>query len=386
MLLGFKTELKLNNKQRTMLAQHAGVARHAYNWGLGLTKQILLHNRDNPEERIKFPSAIDLHKWLVAMVKPANPWYYQSSKCAPQFVLRHLRAAWDDCFKKKKKRTAHGEVSSPCGRSKQPPRFKKKGRNDSFTLDGTIKVVGHSKIQVPKIGVLRTYERLPHGYQPKNVTISRQADSWYVSFKVEIEPQNTPKTVDVVGVDLGVKTLAYLSTGIVFEGAKSYRKYEKKLAKLQWRNRNKVIGSANWKKAQIKIARLHRRIANIRKDTLHKLTTYLAKNHSEIVIEDLNVSGMLKNGRLAKAIADMGFYEFRRQLEYKCQLYGSKLIIAERFFPSSKTCSNCGWYNPDLKLSDRWFCCVSCGSFIERDWNASINLSRWSHRQTQACG
>ena len=364
MLLGFKTELKLNNQQRTMLAQHAGVARHAYNWGLGLTKQILDHNRDNPEERIKFPSAIDLHKWLVAMVKPANPWYYESSKCAPQFALRHLRAAWDDCFKKKKK----------------PPRFKKKGKSDSFTLDGTIKVIDHLKIQVPKIGILRTYERLPHGYKPKNVTISRQADSWYVSFKVEIEPQSTPKTVDVVGVDLGVKTLAYLSTGIVFEGAKSYRKYEKKLAKLQWRNRNKVIGSANWKKAQIKIARLHRRIANIRKDTLHKLTTYLAKNHSEIVIEDLNVSGMLKNGRLAKAIADMGFYEFRRQLEYKCQLYGSKLIIAERFFPSSKTCSNCGWYNPDLKLSDRWFCCVSCGSFVERDWNASINLSRWSHR------
>ena len=352
-----------------------------------MTKQILDHNRDNPEEKIKFPSAIDLHKWLVAMVKPQYPWYYESSKCAPQYALRHLRTAWDDCFQKKKK----------------PPRFKKKGRNDSFTLDGTIKVIDHLKIQVPKIGVLRTFERLPFGYKPKNITISRQADSWYISFKIETETQNTPKTVDVVGVDLGVKTLAYLSTGIVFEGAKSYKKYEKKLAKLQWRNRNKVIGSANWKKAQIKIARLHRRIANIRKDTLHKLTTYLAKNHSQIVIEDLNVSGMLKkrcdpaptkgareraprNRKLAKAIADMGFHEFRRQLEYKCKLYGSQLIVADRFFPSSKICSNCGWYNPDLKLSDRWFLCVECSSFIERDWNASINLSRWSHRQAQACG
>ncbi len=332
MLLGFKTELKLNNKQRTMLAQHAGVARHAYNWGLGLTKQILDHNRDNPEEKIKFPSAIDLHKWLVAMVKPKNPWYYESSKCAPQFALRHLRAAWDDCFKKKK----------------QPPRFKKKGKSDSFTLDGTIKVIDHFKIQVPKIGILRTYERLPQGYKPKNVTISRKADSWFISYKIEIKPQATIKAVARVGVDLGIKTLAYLSTGIVFEGAKSYRKYEKKLAKLQWRNRNKVIGSANWKKAQIKIARRHRRIANIRKDTLHKLTTYLAKNHSEIVIppfippllRGVREDGMLKNGRLAKAIADMGFHEFRRQLEYKCQLYGSKLIIADRFFPSSKTCSN----------------------------------------------
>ncbi|MDJ0534276.1 MAG: transposase [Xenococcaceae cyanobacterium MO_207.B15] len=370
MLIGFKTELKLNNKQRTMLAQHAGVARHAYNWGLGLTKQILNHNSLNPEDKIKFPSAIDLHKWLVAMVKPENPWYYSSSKCAPQFALRHLRTAWDDCFKKKKK----------------PPRFKKKGRNDSFTLDGTIKVVDHFKIQVPKIGILRTYERLPQGYKPKNVTLTRKASGWFISYKIEIEPVPTTKSVTRVGVDLGVKTLAYLSTGIIFEAIRPYQKYQRKLARLQWLNRNKEIRSLNWKKAQLRIAKLHAKIANIRKDTLHKLTTYLAKNHGEIVIEDLNVSGMLKNGKLAKAISDMGFYEFRRQLKYKCHLYGSKLIIADRFFPSSKTCSNCGWHNPDLKLSDRWFLCVGCGSFIERDWNASINLSRWSHCRTEACG
>lgn len=353
-----------------MLAQHALQARHSWNWGLSLTKQILDHNKANPEEKIKFPTSIDLHKWLVAMVKPENPWYYESSKCAPQFALRHLRTAWDDCFKKKKK----------------PPRFKKKGRNDSFTLDGTIKVVDHFKIQVPKIGVLRTYERLPFGLKPKNVTISRKAQRWSISYKVEVEPQNTPKQVKRVGVDLGIKTLAYLSTGIAFQGAKAYKRYEKKLSRLQWLNRNKEIGSSNWKKAQLRIAKLHAKIANIRSYTLHKLTTYLAKNHSEIVIEDLNISGMLKNCRLAKAISDMGFYEFRRQLEYKCQLYGSKLIIADRWFPSSKTCSNCGWHNPDLKLSDRWFLCVGCGSFIDRDWNASLNLSTWSHCGTQACG
>ena len=234
--------------------------------------------------------------------------------------------------------------------------------------------------------MVKTYERLPMGYKPKSITISRKADSWFVSFKLEVEPNPTPKTVDVVGVDLGVKILAYLSTGLSFQGAKAYKRYEKRLSRLQWLNRNKVIGSNNWKKAQIRIAKLHAKIANIRKDTLHKLTTYLAKNHSQIVIEDLNVSGMLKNGKLAKAIADMGFYQFRRQLEYKCQLYGSKLIVADRFFPSSKTCSNCGWHNPDLKLSDRWFLCVGCGSFFERDWNASINLSRWSHHQAKACG
>ena len=363
MLLGFKTKLKLNNKQRTQMAKHAGVARHAYNWGLGLTKQILDHNRDNPKEKIKFPSAIDLHKWLVAIVKPECPWYYESSKCSPQFALRQLREAWGRAFKKVSK----------------PPRFKKKGRNDSFTLDGTIKVVDHYKIQVPKVGVIKTYERLPYGYKPKSVTISRKADSWYISYKIEVEPESTFKTVKRVGVDLGIKTLAYLSTGISFRSPMPYRRYAKRLARLQWLNRNKKIGSNNWKKAQLRIAKLHAKIANIRRDTLHKLTTYLAKNHSEIVIEDLNVSGLLKNGKLAQAIADMGFYEFRRQLEYKCQLYGSKLILADRFYPSSKSCSNCGWYNPDLKLSDRWFFCVSCSSFLDRDWNASINLSTWSH-------
>ena len=135
-------------------------------------------------------------------------------------------------------------------------------------------------------------------------------------------------------------------------------------------------GSANWKKAQIKIARLHRRIANIRKDTLHKLTTFIAKNHGKIVIEDLNVSGMLANHKLAKAISDMGFYEFRRQLEYKCKLYGSELTIVDRWFPSSKTCSNCGHKKESLSLSERTFKCDHCGVEIDRDLNAAINLAK----------
>ncbi|EDX71886.1 transposase, IS605 family [Coleofasciculus chthonoplastes PCC 7420] len=287
MLLGFKTELKLNNKQRKLLAKHSGVTRHAWNWGLGLTHQILDHNRDNPEDKIKFPTGIDLHKWLVALVKPVCPWYYEVSKCAPQYALRQLAEAWKRAFKKTSK----------------PPRFKKKGRGDSFTLDGSIKL-DHFKIRVPKIGWLRTYERLPDAYQPKSVTISRTADRWFISFKLEIEPFNTHKPYPVVGVDLGVKALAVLSTGIVVEGAKSYRKHEKKLSRWQWLNRHKVKGSNNWRKAQVKIARLHRQIANIRKDTLHKLTSYLAKNHSRIGIENLNVSGMMANHKLAKAIAD----------------------------------------------------------------------------------
>lgn len=359
MLLGFKTELKINNVQRTQLAKHAGVARHAYNWGLGLTKQILDHNKANPGDKIKFPSAIDLHKWLVALVKSKYEWYYECSKSAPQEALRALRTAWDRCFKK----------------TSGIPNFKKKGRNDSFSLEGSV-TLDHFKIKVPVMGWLKTYERIPTGFKPKSVTISRVADRWFVSFRMEVEPINKSNSVAVVGVDLGVKTLATLSSGEVFEGAKSYRKYENKLSRLQWLHRRKQRGSVNWKKAQIQIARLHRKIANIRKDTLHKLTTYLAKKHSKIGIEDLNVSGMLANHKLAKVIADMSFFEFRRQLTYKCELYGSELVAVDRWFPSSKTCSNCGTTKETLLLSERLFQCDHCGLEIDRDFNASINLEK----------
>jgi len=361
MLLGFKTELKLNNNQRTVLLKHCGVSRHAWNWGLALTRAILEHNKINPDSRIKFPSAIDLHKYLVALVKPENPWYYECSKSAPQSALRDLSTAWKQCFKK---------VSGQ-------PRFKKKGKNDSFTLEGICKTIDSFTIQVPKIGKLKTYEKLPSPEKIKSVTLSRQADRWFISFKIDIGIQDNVNTT-VIGVDLGVKTLATLSTGEVIHGAKSYRINKAKLSRLQWLNRNKIIGSKNWRKAYLKIARLHRKIANIRKDTIHKLTSLLAKNHGTIVIEDLNVSGMMKNHKLAGAISDMGFYEVRRQLEYKCKLYGSILVVVDRWFPSSKTCSNCGHKKEVLSLSERVFNCENCNFSIDRDLNAAIKCDSFS--------
>ncbi|NET27514.1 RNA-guided endonuclease TnpB family protein [Okeania sp. SIO1I7] len=368
MLLGFKTELHATNQQKTLLAKHAGVARHAYNWGLWLTRNILNHNSHNPGSKLKFPTSIDLHKLLVAMVKPKNCWYYEVSKTAPQYALRYLSSAWKRCFSK---------VSGQ-------PKFKKKGRDDSFTLDGSISV-GFNQIKLPRIGWVKTYEILPDNLSPKSVTISKKADRWFISFKVETATIITEKSVDVVGVDLGVKTLATLSTGEVFNGAKPYKNLESKLSRLQYLNRHKTKFSSNWKKAQLKIAKLHKKIANIRKDTLHKLTTYLAKNHNPPpsppgrgargVGEDLNVSGMMANHKLAKAIADMGFYEFRRQLEYKCQLYGSQLTVVDRWFPSSKTCSRCGTVKESLCLSERVFNCEHCNFSCERDLNAALNLA-----------
>ena len=359
MLLGFKTELLVNNAQKILLAKHAGVARHAWNWGLGLTKQILDNNRDNPDNKIKFPSAIDLHKWLVALVKPECPWYYEVSKCAPQYALRHLRRAWDDCFKKAKK----------------PPRFKKKGKSDSFTLDGSI-TVEDRRIKVPRIGWIKTYERLPNSIKPKSVTISSRANKWFISFKIEVKPPKIAPQNNPISADLGLLRFATLSTGEEIHSPRPYKQLEKKLAKLQWRNRHKEIGSANWKRAQAKIAKLYYRISCIRLDFIHKLTTRLAKNHSHCAIEDLNISGLIKNRKLSKAIADSGWGEFRRQLEYKTELYGSELVIAERFFASSKLCPQCGHKKDKLPLNVRVYQCDndSCDWVADRDYSAAMNL------------
>ena len=359
MLLGFKTQLKVNSSQKILLAQHAGVARHAWNWGLRLTKNILDNNQNQPENKIKFPTSIDLHKWLVALVKPENPWYYEVSKCAPQYALRYLRAAWDDCFKKLKK----------------APRFKKKGRNDSFTLDGSIKL-STCRIKVPRIGWLKTYERLPQTINPKSVTISQTAGRWFISFKLEVIPKDIKQKNQTVAVDLGLLRFATLSTGEEIDSPRPYKKLENKLRLLQWRNRHQVIGSSNWKKTQHKIAKLHYRISCIRDDFIHKLTTRLAKNHSKVVIEDLNILGLMKNGKLSKAIADSGFYEFRRQLTYKTQLYSSELIVADRFFPSSKLCPSCGHKKDKLPLSYRVYRCdnPNCDWEAHRDYSAAINL------------
>ena len=273
---------------------------------------------------------------------------------------------------------------------KKTPRFKRKGKQDSFTLDGSI-TVEHDQIKVPRIGWLKTYERLPQGIKPKSITISKKAHRWFISFKIESEPEKIAPKNNPIGIDLGLLRFATLSTGEEVCSPRPYKHLEQKLAKLQWKNRNKVIGSNNWKKAQLKIAKLHYKIACIRQDFIHKLTTRLAKNHSEIVIENLNVSGIIKNRKLAKAIADSGFFEFKRQLTYKSKLYGSEVVLADRslgarslasfadagshrFFPSSKLCPCCGHKKEQLPLSMRVYDCENCDWIADRDYSASLNL------------
>lgn len=356
----FKTRLCPNNKQRTLFLKHAGTARHSWNWGLPLCLEAL-------ESKQKIPSAIELHKRLVAEVKSANAWYYEVSKCAPQQALKNLTLAFSHWFKVQ-------------GRRK--PRFKKKGVKDSFYLEGSISVRGNH-IKLPRIGWVKCHETLPTT-APKNVTISQRAGVWYISFKVAFEPIQTVKQREVIGVDVGINSLATCSDGRVFENVKAYRKAKRRLAHLQRAVSRKTKGSKNRAKAVRKVSKLHKRVSDIRKNALHQVTSYLAKNHSRIVLEDLNVSGMLKNHRLASAIADCGFYEFRRQLEYKAGWYGSEVVFVNRFYPSSQICSSCG-NRQKMPLHIRTYQC-SCGLILDRDLNAAINLERAGSSSVLACG
>ena len=370
----FKTELDLNNKQKTLCARHAGTSRHAYNWGLALCKQLLNHNKNNPTDKIKFPTAIDLHKLLVASVKVENPWYYESSKCAPQEALRNLAKAFKRQFQGGILR-GNNSSAKMLFKGSGFPKFKKKNVSDSFYLEGSIRISGN-KIKLPTIGWVKCHEQLP-AVTPKNVTISKRAGGWFIAFKLDITRANNQALGAPIGVDLGINTLAICSNGFVAANPKAYRQAKRKLCKLQKELCRRTKGGKNHEKTKLKLAKKHYQISSIRSDTLHKLTTYLAKNHSEIWCEDLNVSAMLKNHKLAGAIADCGFAEFKRQLEYKTAWYGSSLLLVDRWFPSSQLCSGCG-SKQSMPLNQRQYDCGKCNLSIDRDLNASINLLRYT--------
>ena len=354
-----KVRLEFNNQQKTLARKHAGTARFAWNWALAKSNKLI-------ESNGKRPTAIDLHKLWVAEVKVENKWAYEVSKCSPQQAFRNLDEAFKRVFKVK---------------NTKAPRFKKKGRKDSFYLEGAIQIKG-KRIKLPKFGWLKCSE-IPANCEVKNVVVSRHAEHWFVSFKVEHQPQITEKKRERIGVDLGIKTLATMSDGNAAEAVKPYRKYLRKLKIAQRKvskkyQKGEKRQSNNYDQAVQKVAKIHYQIACLRKDALHKLTSNLAKNHSKIIIEDLNIKGMSQNHKLASAILDGGFYEFRRQLEYKATWYGSEVIIANRYYPSSKKCSNCGNVKEKLSLAERIYNCEVCQISINRDLNAAINLENYN--------
>jgi putative transposase len=279
MLLSIKTKLKLSKKQETIMSKHAGIARFTYNWGLATWNSL-------DKDGLK-PNKYLLKKFFNNHVKPEFAWIKEPGICqkVTQYAFDNLGDAFSRFFSKK------GGY----------PKFKKKGHHDSFTIDAGGKTipVGGTSIKLPTIGWVKTYEGLPHT-TCKSITISRTADSWFIAFAYEQSHEPTVKSHEIAGVDLGVKVLATLSTGVVFPNPKHYYTHLSKLCRLSKELSRKEKGSSNRFKAKCQLALHHARIANLRKNTLHQITTYLCKNHAMIVVEDFKISGMLKNHKLAQ--------------------------------------------------------------------------------------
>jgi len=362
----FRYELDPHDRQRTHLVQHAGCARFTYNWGLARRKADFARTGRSPD-------AIQLHRELNRRKASEFPWMYALSKCAPQEALRDLDRAYQRFFAEVK--AARAEKRR---RRVGAPRFKKKGKSrDSFRLTGSISV-GERWVRLPRLGRLRLKESSSK-LQGKilGASVSRAADRWYVSLRVACSrPEPEPREGGAVGVDLGLQSFAAISDEkqpvmgpkALAAGLRKQRRLTRLLSRSQ-------KGSANRTRAALRLARHHRKVANIRKDFLHKLSTRLAKTKPVVVMESLPVSGLLKSRSLARRIADAGWGEFRRQLEYKARWYGCRLISAPLFYPSSKTCSGCGAVKQGLSLAERIYACSSCGLKLDRDRNAALNLA-----------
>jgi len=363
--------------QQRALCSHAGAARFAWNWALARCRERY------DVERVWY-SAAELHKlWNQAKkADPALAWWSENSKCAYQEAFRDLDRALRDFVKSRNGRRR--------GKRLGFPKFKKRGKcRDSFRFStGTVRCAG-ATVTLPRLGTIATHEstrklarRLEAGTaRILSATVSRTAQRWFVSFTVEVQRAIRARHArpgTAIGVDLGVKSLL---TGvdnagreITVDGPRALRSSLRKVRRASRACSRKALGSANRRKAAVRLARIHARVANVRADALHQATTHLAARYETVVAEDLNVTGMLANRRLARAVADQGFATVRRMLDYKAAWNGGHLITADRWYPSSKTCSACGWRKPSLTLADRVFACDDCGHTEDRDVNAARNL------------
>lgn len=370
MLRVHKIALDPNNVQETFFKKAAGGARFAFNWAL--------EQWDKMRWSGEKPNEAALRREFNAIKAEEFPFFLEIPKTVPQQATKNLGAAFNRFFNNVKQGRRTGSKKNPYGR----PQFKKRGQHDSFRMDNgppsqgvdAVKMDG-CRLYLPKLGWVRMRERVRFQGWIKSAVISRVADRWFVSLTIDVEDHVLPrKSHGVVGVDLGIKTLAMLSNGEAVPGPKPLKGLLKKLARFQRSLARKGKGSANYGKLKAKIARLHARMANLRCEALHQLSHRLASGFALIGIENLNVSGMLKNGTLSRAIADMGFYELRRQLTYKVARYGGRLIVVDRWLPSSKACSGCGTIKETLLLSARTYDCAHCGLVIDRDLNAALNI------------
>lgn len=389
MIKGIKVRLKPNNKQKTKLFESAGVTRFVYNWALNKQQE----NYKNGE---KFISDGKLRKEFTKLKKTEEySWLNNYSNNIAKQAIKDACDAYIKFFR--------GESSFPRFKSKKKSKLSFYVDTNKIQFTKTYvkleKLTTNRKKNKQRLNWIRLCERerIPYGEGVKyiNPRVSFDGLNWWVSVGIGYPDNIEIPTGEGIGIDLGVEKLAVISDGSVYKNInkiKEIKRLEKKKKRLQRKvskkyeiNKIKMKGgevrykkTSNIIKLENQLKKLNRRLINIRHNYLHKVTTEIIKRKpSFIVAEGLNVSGMMKNKHLSKIIGQQRFYEFYIQLQYKCDWSNIRFIVADRYFPSSKTCSQCGNYNKDLKLSDREYTCKSCGSVLDRDYNASLNLKNY---------
>ena len=346
-------------RQVRFFKESCGVARFSYNWALNRWQELYSENGNGV-------GAYRLVKELNTIKREQYPWMLRVGKTCPQYAIHNLERAYKNFFNKKSKY----------------PKFKKKGVKDSFVaVENQYSFKQQNgKIWIPRLGWVKCAEDLRFkDCKINRVTVKRIADMWFAV--VNVETHETPvmsKSQAVIGVDLGIKTLATASDGRTYENPNALKKYLRLLKIRQKALSRKQKGSNKREKQKVRVSRLNYKISCTRDSALHRVTRELVNSAKTIVIEDLNVSGMVKNRCLSQAISDVSFGEFRRQLEYKAGWASVEIIVADRFYPSTKRCSNCGNVKADIKLSERLYICNNCNSRIDRDLNAAINLLNYT--------
>lgn len=356
MLKTHKIRLNPTPEQAEYFRRAAGVARFVFNWGLAQWQAEYGAGRQ--------PTALKLKAAFNAVKGEQFPWVYDVTKTVVEGAFMSLGAAFHNYF-----------LAQREGRSVGYPQFKSKKRHtQSFYVSNDKFEVQDHMIRIPKLGWVNMTERLRFSGKIMRAVVSYRAGWWWVAITVDVPHTPPLHTGPAIGIDLGVKHLATCSTGQVFENQKHLKAGLRKIKQLHRAVSRKVKGSHNREKAIRRLAKAYFRVACRRRDMIHKMTTTLTQHASLIGLEDLNVTGMLKNHRLAQAISDASFGEIRRQLVYKAAWYGGAVQIVDRFYPSSKLCNGCGWRNAELTLSVRYWQCPQCQRLLDRDLNAAWNI------------
>lgn len=389
MLLAKKIRLKPTPEQEILFRKSAGAARWAYNYFLGENQKAYKEYIDSGKTVKNFPKEGDVRKYINNVLKKTtHSWLSEVGSNVMKQGVKDADIAFKNFFK---------------GLS-EFPKFKSKHKSQlSFYVNYESLTKQNVGFHGERIGFIRTSEPLPKlrkGEKYSNPRITFDGKFWYLSVGYDVEAQSVELTDEIIGIDLGVKDLAICSNGKVYKNinkTKRVKKLKKRLKREQRKMSRKIEHNIksygkkrkpifdrpfdeckNFQKQKKKIQLLYRKLTNIRNNYLHQTTTEIVKTKpSRIVMEDLNVTGMMKNRHLSQAIQEQKFFEFIRQMKYKCELYGIEFKQADKFYPSSKMCSHCGCIKSDLKLSDRTYICSECGFTIDRDLNAATNLANY---------